>query len=74
MLRSRLGAGFFISDAADPSNASSSSEIPPVQTTVTVTEKVAAETPAAMIVLGQKQLKQTPGREPRRSLAASSRI
>ena len=49
------------SQAADPSNASSSSEIPPVQTTVTVTEKVAAETPAAMIVLGQKQLKQTPG-------------
>lgn len=36
-------------------------QAPPVQTTVTVSEKVSSETPASMVVLGQEQLAQTPG-------------
>lgn len=36
-------------------------QAPPVQTTVTVSEKVLSETPASLVVLGQEQLSQTPG-------------
>jgi outer membrane cobalamin receptor len=49
---------------AQPDNSTdstSSASIAPVQTTITVTEKVVTETPASTIVLGQKQLQQTPG-------------
>ncbi len=42
-------------------SSNSSSAIQPVQTTITVTEKLATETPASMVVLGQKRLEETPG-------------
>jgi outer membrane cobalamin receptor len=36
-------------------------QTPPVQTTVTVSEKLSSETAASLVVLGQQQLVQTPG-------------
>jgi outer membrane cobalamin receptor len=56
--------------AAWPQSSPSQTDNPPaanpiaaaaVQTTITVTEKVTTETPASMIVLGQKQLEEVPG-------------
>jgi outer membrane cobalamin receptor len=49
------------SAAPTPDHSTSPLEPPPVQTTVTVSEKLSAETPASLVVLGQKQLAQTPG-------------
>jgi outer membrane cobalamin receptor len=46
---------------ASPSQGSTSNELPPLQTTVTVTGTVATETPASLVVLDQQKLSQTPG-------------
>jgi outer membrane cobalamin receptor len=49
------------SPASTGRTAPSSGQLPPLQTTVTVTGNVSTATPASMMVVSQQQLQQTPG-------------